>query len=95
MKARGYLVRVPAADLDETFLGLEVLVTARALALAGAVSDVHQCAPTSPDCPVPLALLFFGSTHTHLWVAGRGLILGPGATVVAAPPEVALEPASP
>lgn len=97
MKARGYLVRVPAVELDETFLGLEVLITTRALAVAGAISDVYQCAPTSPDCPDPGARLFFGfgATHTHLWVAGRRLLLGPGATVVAAPPEVALEPATP
>lgn len=92
MKARGYLVRVPVTELDETFLGLEALLTSGADAVAGGISDVLQC--TAVDHCRALATVVFGPTHTHLWLNGGRYVLPPCMSAVVAPPEVALEPAS-
>lgn len=91
MKARGYLVRIDAAELDAMFIGLDALIVDATLVAAGGISDVLQCSADTAHCVNPLAGLLFGWDHTHLWLNGDCFFLPAGVTVVVAPPEVALE----
>lgn len=91
MKARGYLVRLRASELDETFIGLQLLVTTSRDAAVGGVSDVFQCTPETGPCGCELARWLYGPTHTHLWLAGDHYFLRSDMNVVTSPPECALE----
>ncbi len=94
MRARGYLVRVPASELDETFLGVQVLVLGGEIdARAGGISDLLQCTADTAHCPTPWLGVFLGVAHTHAWIGGDHVFLPSSTSVVTAPPEVALEPA--
>ena len=94
MKARGYLVRVRARELDETFLGLSVLLTPRiGPVVTGGISDLVQCHEHTDHCPLPVFGALLGAAHTHLWLGGGSYLLMPATGVVVAPPEAALEPA--
>lgn len=78
------LVRVPVAQLDETFIGLQVLITGRGpggrqVAIFGGVSDVARCVHL--DAP-PGAVPF-----TTVWVGGQTVIVRDDAVIVAEGPR--------
>lgn len=78
----GALVRIPLADLDETFIGTRLLVIAHApgsgpVVLCGGVSDLFACD------------LRTGRRWVLLWINGSRVRLYPGSVVVAEPPPTA------
>ncbi len=98
MRARGYVVRLTAGDLDETFIGTEVLLLPTSAkgdgAVLGVVSDYLRCTPDTAHCTSPNAPRVLPH-HTHLWLGSVGdVIVSDSVAVLVAPPEVALEPES-
>lgn len=102
----GVLVRVPVADLDETYLGLEVLVTRPPISgtldgaslslpartVAGGLSDVERVpAGTRVWCPCGQHAQFSTAPVTRLWVGGTVISVGDDAVILTAPPASLLD----
>ena len=88
------LVRVAPSELDETYLGVDVLVTGRSPsgleAARGGISDlVTFPAGTEVECTHG-RVHTLGRPITVLWVGGRRLVVDDDAVVLTAPPPAAL-----
>ena len=93
-RAETPLVAVPAGQVDDTFVGVQVLVVgfdgSAVRAWAGGISDVEQFRLGDPYTAPCGATYTLPAACTRLWVGGHVLFLRGDAVVLTTPPPAAL-----
>lgn len=95
-RAETPLIAVPAHEVDDTFIGVQVLVVGfdrdrgAVRAWAGGISDVQQYRLGDPYTAPCGATYTLPAACTRLWVGGHVLFLRGDAVVLTTPPPAAL-----